>query len=1101
MLSITPRSDASQVKRYHEADLPDDELNGGGPRKAHWFGKAKELLGLPDFATKEHFDRLCDNLHPLTGEQLTSRNRADRVVAYDFTFNCPKSVSLLYALAGDKRIKEAFLRSVRETMQEVEKEVTCRVRKGGVYADRPTESMVWSEMVHHLARPENKVAEPHLHVHCVAFNATFDREESLWKAFKVFDIKKNGSFYEAWFLTRLAREMMLLGYDIRTNGKFWDILGAPKSLLDKFSTRTKTINQIAEEMGFDNPRSKAQVGPVSRRPKDETVTGEALWSAWWSRVEPHEMAWLKHPQPAARSDIELEEQLPPLQFTVSTDDRDGDLASDTARSRPTVEAADTYFHDGNDYRQHSSGTLSPDGDTAGRRDGAKGESDEKRRLSDPEVSAPLSGSDHPDPAGAQRAEVGGGFSDGESAGATSEFTEPDEEASGRAGSSKEEKFESGSTHTGATGFSEPVPELERPEPPNVVFTRKTSLSQLIRFVTDAAFKRLAVVPEKFLFENAWRGSFGRFTIDDLRGELKRQGFEVREVRGMNLVTTRAIILEEKRMVDMARDGLGKFRPLAIRMPACDGMTGDQKRAVHHVLASTDSVTIVDGIAGTGKTTVIREIIGNRSVNAATVVRDAAGLDGFVMLAPTVRASREVLRGEGFKRADTVSQFHLNPDLQKHARGGIVWVDEAGMLGTSAVLQMMETCKKLGARLVLSGSTTQYRPISRGNPLAVLTEYAGVSACKLNEIVRQKGELKAVVAALSNGSVSEGFDRLNRMGMIKEEKTDVFERAASTYVAGCRGKAKGPLVISPTHAEGEKLTGAIRDQLRAAKKIGKEKQFKQLVAVEGSLKERSKADFYRRGQVIVFHRSVKSGFPIIKHVQDRQFDAKSRWMVRASSSLAGHVFITNGIRVEKLPLDRAKDFSVFSRQKINIAPGDKIEMTATIRVRSRREAMGQQLGFGKSPPPKHQLNNGSSHIVKRIRRDGSLLLESGLVVPKNQMHVKHGYVYTPQTSQGLTAKDVILVQTRASGRAAMARQFGVCVSRAKEGIVVFTDSIQDLKNAVCRDPIRVTATDFAHGKIPDGFVKDGVQRKAAEMDEQARRRERDRRDDRDFDFGR
>lgn len=1101
MLSITPRYDASEVKRYHQADLLDDEFNGGGPLKAQWFGKAKDLLGLPDFATKDDFDRLCDNLHPVTGERLTSRNRADRVVAYDFTFNCPKSVSLLHTLSGDGRIKEAVLRSVRETMQEVEKEVTCRVRKGGVNADRLTGSMVWSEMVHHLARPENNVAEPHLHVHCVAFNATYDCEESLWKAFKVFDIKKNGPFFEAWFHTRLAREMMLLDYDIRTNGRFWDILGAPKSLLDKFSTRTKTINQIAEEKGFDSPRSKALVGPVSRRPKAETVTGEALWSAWWSRIEPHEMAWLKNPQPAARNEAELEQQLPPLQLPISTDERDGDLASDPSRVGPTVDLTEAYFHHGNEYRQHSGGTVTRSGEFPGRSDGAKSEADEKRRTSVSEVSAPLPASDHPHLTDAPHSEDAGGIAGGGSARVRPDLTQPTEGASGRAGSDKEKGFESGSAHTGAGGFSDPLPEIELPERLKVVLGKHTPVSHVIGFVTDKAFERLAVVPEKSLIENAWRVAPGRFEIQQLRDELQRQNFEVREIRGIRVVTSRAIILEEKRMVDMARDGLGTFRPLATRMPPCNGMTGDQKRAVHHVLSNTDSVTIVDGIAGTGKTTVIKEIIRGRSGNAATVMDAAANRDGFVILAPTVRASRERLREEGFKRANTVSHFHLNPDLQRHAKGGIVWVDEAGMLGTRAVLKLQETCGNLGARLVLSGSTTQYRPMARGNPLRVLTEYGGVSACKMNEIVRQKGELKSVVAALSSGSVSEGFDRLNRMGMIKEEKIDVFERAASTFVAGCIGKTNRPLVISPTHAEGEKLTGAIRNQLRAAKKIGKEKQFKQLVPVEGSLKEKSTADFYRRGQVIEFHRSVKSGFPIVKHVQDRQFDAKSRWMVRASFPLLGHVVVSNGLRVEKLPLDRAKDFSVFSRQKINIAPGDRIEMTASIRVRSLRETLGQQVGFGKSPPPKHQLSNGSSHIAKRIRKDGSLLLENGLVVPKNQMHVKHGYVYTPQTSQGLTAKDVILVQTKESGRAAMARQFGVCVSRAKEGIIVFTDSLQDLKNAVCRDPIRVTATDFNHGKIPDGFVKDGVQRKAAEMDEHARRRDRERREDRDFGFTR
>ena len=63
--------------------------------------RARISLGLSGTVDKESFDRLCDNLDPRTGEQLTVRTRAERTVGYDFTFSVPKSVSLLYARSGD----------------------------------------------------------------------------------------------------------------------------------------------------------------------------------------------------------------------------------------------------------------------------------------------------------------------------------------------------------------------------------------------------------------------------------------------------------------------------------------------------------------------------------------------------------------------------------------------------------------------------------------------------------------------------------------------------------------------------------------------------------------------------------------------------------------------------------------------------------------------------------------------------------------------------------------------------------------------------------------------------------------------------------------
>ncbi|WP_420811306.1 relaxase domain-containing protein [Gemmata obscuriglobus] len=45
-----------------------------------WFGKGAELLGLSGPARPEDFDRLADNLHPQTGESLTTYTRDGRRV-------------------------------------------------------------------------------------------------------------------------------------------------------------------------------------------------------------------------------------------------------------------------------------------------------------------------------------------------------------------------------------------------------------------------------------------------------------------------------------------------------------------------------------------------------------------------------------------------------------------------------------------------------------------------------------------------------------------------------------------------------------------------------------------------------------------------------------------------------------------------------------------------------------------------------------------------------------------------------------------------------------------------------------------------------------
>ena len=93
--------------------------------------KGASRLGLAGTVDQFSFERLCDNLHPMTGDPLTVRTRTERRVGYDFTFSVPKSVSLLYAMSGDQDILDAFRAAVDETMREIEAEMKTRVRRGG----------------------------------------------------------------------------------------------------------------------------------------------------------------------------------------------------------------------------------------------------------------------------------------------------------------------------------------------------------------------------------------------------------------------------------------------------------------------------------------------------------------------------------------------------------------------------------------------------------------------------------------------------------------------------------------------------------------------------------------------------------------------------------------------------------------------------------------------------------------------------------------------------------------------------------------------------------------------------------------------------------
>src|SRR5262245_38817976 len=91
------KSAAAAVRYFKLADY----LASGQVLRPELGGQAAERLGVGGSNTQQHFERLCYNLHPLTGEALTARTRDDRIVGVDVTFDPPKAWSVLEALSPD----------------------------------------------------------------------------------------------------------------------------------------------------------------------------------------------------------------------------------------------------------------------------------------------------------------------------------------------------------------------------------------------------------------------------------------------------------------------------------------------------------------------------------------------------------------------------------------------------------------------------------------------------------------------------------------------------------------------------------------------------------------------------------------------------------------------------------------------------------------------------------------------------------------------------------------------------------------------------------------------------------------------------------------
>jgi ATP-dependent exoDNAse (exonuclease V) alpha subunit len=363
----------------------------------------------------------------------------------------------------------------------------------------------------------------------------------------------------------------------------------------------------------------------------------------------------------------------------------------------------------------------------------------------------------------------------------------------------------------------------------------------------------------------------------------------------------------------------------------------------------------------------------------------------------------------------------NKDLQEEARGGVILVDEAGMVGVPTMLRLTQLAKNLNARLVLAGDRGQHHAIERGDALRLLADEAKLPVAALSEIWRQTlPAYKEAVESFKNGETGKGLAQLDKLGWIEEKGgAALYERAAELY---CRWRTEGKevLAVSPTHADAERTTAAIRARLKAEGALGEEREFGRLVPAHLTDAEKADPHSYAVGDILQFHKSA----PGVKPGQ----------RIEAAGDVAA------------LPLLHPARYSVYRPGRLVLAAGDLIQITAN--------------GTTKD---KHRLSNGDIFGVKGFTPAGDIELSNGWVVAKDFQHWNHGYLSTSHGSQGRTVSRVLVVQSALSLPATNQTQAYVCASRGREMAVVLTASKQALHDASGRDDRRTSATEFARLK--------------------------------------
>ena len=204
------------------------------------------------------------------------------------------------------------------------------------------------------------------------------------------------------------------------------------------------------------------------------------------------------------------------------------------------------------------------------------------------------------------------------------------------------------------------------------------------------------------------------------------------------------------------------------------LSEEQIAAIRSVTSSGGRAAIIEGAAGSGKTTTLRPIADLYREHGQSIIATAVAWRTAVALGNDVDAR----------------PFCVDKLLRLAARGGIeidgnttIIVDEAGMLSTRQAHHILQLPQRHGAKIVFAGDTQQQQPVEAGPGLRLIRDAVG--SVRVDHIRRQTADLEDILTHIQ-GETPETARRL--ANSIGEER--------QTRILSYYNTMKGRLVFTP-----------------------------------------------------------------------------------------------------------------------------------------------------------------------------------------------------------------------------------------------------------------------------------------------------------------
>lgn len=586
----------------------------------------------------------------------------------------------------------------------------------------------------------------------------------------------------------------------------------------------------------------------------------------------------------------------------------------------------------------------------------------------------------------------------------------------------------------------------------------------------------AVFRERDLHMQAARFSAGRcdwaeieraLTDAEAKGELIR---ERGPTPAAERLTTRGMVEAERAMADALERGRGdhvavmnarEFTRALAKFESSRGfkLSDEQRGAAAMILTGRDTFQGVQGLAGTGKTTLlafVREaaeaqgwrVVGhsNGSEQAATMQRES----GIVTTTTAAHLLQEQSAAQERGRA--------SPDDTRELR----IMDEASQAGQKSFNAAIESTAHAGARTVFLGDRLQHQSVEAGRAFERAQAHMPTATLGEGSIRRQRtshmkeavgsilrGEhgaaiqkLPAVEVRTAQAALPTGATRDDKRAAARADNQAVIARLARDYAA-LRPEERGKtLVLTSTNSDRVALNSAIRAELQQRGALGAGIQVETLRKAAMSPEELKRAESYTPGQIAEVQADYRRA----------ELARGSRWEV---AEVRGDLLTLRnaGGRIATVNPSAIK-VQAYDRDTREIAVGDRLRWTENHRAQRADHPLEDGL----------KVRNGACATVERVTADRVTLRcadgERIELDPRGGQKLEHDYASTSYSAQGRTV-DQVLIHHNTEAGAHGQRETYVDVTRARDHAIVYTQDSDKASRQSGLEIDKSAAHDIAH----------------------------------------